>query len=129
NGESSGLNVEWPASSPNVTACGGSIAIISGSTISSARLASEVVWNEDPTQRATGGGISVTFPRPNFQANAQVPVALNGFPGRGIPDVTGHASEIFVRFRGAPDVFAVTSAVAPLWAGLVARINQIKGQR
>ena len=50
---------------------------------------------------------------------------------RGVPDVAGDADPATgynVRVDGADAVIGGTSAVAPLWAGLVARINGIKGK-
>jgi kumamolisin len=47
--------------------------------------------------------------------------------GRGVPDVAGDAdpdSGYSVYVDGAASVIGGTSAVAPLWAGLIARINQ-----
>jgi kumamolisin len=48
-------------------------------------------------------------------------------PGRGIPDISGNASEnsgyLQVTGGSAPQAVGGTSAVAPLYAGLIARIN------
>ena len=47
-----------------------------------------------------------------------------------MPDVAGDAdpeSGYRVRVDGSETVFGGTSAVAPLWAGLIALINQAKG--
>jgi kumamolisin len=123
-GQSSGQQVEFPGSSPNLTTCGGSVLTISPA----GGIASEIVWNEAPTTAATGGGVSEAFPLPTYQTNANVPPSSNGFVGRGLPDVASHAAGISVQFNGAVDKFAGTSAASPLWAGLVALINQLKGQ-
>ena len=48
-----------------------------------------------------------------------------------MPDVTGDgdpSSGYSVRVDGSDDVIGGTSAVAPLWAGLITRINQILGK-
>ncbi len=64
-----GNNVDFPASSPHVLACGGTKLEASGATISS-----EVVWNETASNEgATGGGVSNVFALPSWQANAGVP--------------------------------------------------------
>ncbi len=127
-GESSGtLAVDFPASSPHVTGCGGTKLTCSGSSISS-----EQVWNELSNQEgATGGGVSEFFPLPTWQQGAGVPVAPNGKTGRGVPDVAGNADpetgyRVFV--DGSATVIGGTSAVAPLWAGLIALINQSRKQ-
>jgi kumamolisin len=49
---------------------------------------------------------------------------------RGVPDVCGDADPetgYDVRIDGTDTVIGGTSAVAPLWAGLIARINATKG--
>jgi kumamolisin len=104
-----------------VLACGGTKLIGSGSTI-----ASEVVWNETAANEgATGGGVSTVFPLPTWQANSSVPLA-GTFAGRGVPDVAGDADPstgYTVRVDGQTTVIGGTSAVAPLWAGLIALNN------
>jgi kumamolisin len=131
NGSSDGVsggqpNVDFPASSPSVLACGGTELIGSGSTISS-----EVVWNETAgNEGATGGGVSTVFALPTWQATSNVPAATGGFVGRGVPDVAGNADPLTgyaVRVDGQDEVIGGTSAVAPLWAALVARLNQQLG--
>src|SRR5208282_4040414 len=125
-GVTDGANhVDFPASSPNVLACGGTKLVASGNTITS-----ETVWNElASNEGATGGGISDVFPLPSWQNGAGVPPSANPSQnvGRGVPDVAGDAdpSTGYVTLvDGQPDVIGGTSAVAPLWAGLVARLNQ-----
>ncbi len=112
--------VDFPASSPHVLACGGTRLVGSGSTITS-----EVVWNENPTSSATGGGVSTVFPLPTWQASANVPKS-GTYAGRGVPDVSGDADPATgytVRVDGQTFVIGGTSAVAPLWAGLIAVAN------
>jgi kumamolisin len=129
-GVTDGLNhVDFPASSPNVLACGGTQLVASGSSINS-----ETVWNElANNEGATGGGISDVFPLPSWQNGAGVPPSANPKKnvGRGVPDVTGDADPTtgyVTRVDGSPDVIGGTSAVAPLWAGLIALINQSIGK-
>ena len=64
--------------------------------------------------------------RPARQAHVGVP----GGTGRGVPDVAGNADpqtgyEVLV--DGSRMVIGGTSAVAPLWAGLIARLAQARG--
>jgi kumamolisin len=132
NGSSDGVDdglahADFPASSPNVLACGGTRLNASGTAISS-----EVVWNE-PNEGATGGGVSDAFPLPSYQENAGVPPSANpgGQVGRGLPDVAADADPVTgysVRIDGQDAVIGGTSAVAPLWAGLVALLNQSLGK-
>lgn len=127
-GSSNGdLTVDFPASSPYVVGCGGTKLTLSRGTISS-----EQAWNElAQKEGATGGGVSEVFGLPAFQSSADVPAAPNGFRGRGVPDVAGDADPATgfdVLVDGDSTVIGGTSAVAPLWAGLVARINQSLGK-
>jgi kumamolisin len=129
-GVSDGQNhVDFPASSPNVLACGGTKLVASGGEVGS-----EVVWNELANgEGATGGGVSDVFPLPSWQNAAGVPPSANkGHKvGRGVPDVAGDADPTtgyVTRVDGKADVIGGTSAVAPLWAGLVALINQSVGK-
>ena len=122
-------HVDFPASSPYALACGGTTLNISGSSISS-----EVVWNDQSSgDGATGGGISATFPLPTWQANAKVPPSKNSgaYKGRGVPDVAGDADPATgyqIQADGSSFAVGGTSAVAPLWAGLLALINQSQGK-
>ncbi|HTA23099.1 MAG TPA: S53 family peptidase [Terriglobales bacterium] len=129
-GVTDGLNhVDFPASSPNVLACGGTRLVASGNTITS-----ETVWNElANNEGATGGGISDFFPLPAWQNAAGVPPSANPNynVGRGVPDVSGDADPTtgyVTLVDGQSGVTGGTSAVAPLWAGLIALINQALGK-
>ena len=130
NGSADGMtdgkpHADFPASAPHVLGCGGTKIAGSGTTITS-----EVVWNEG-TNSATGGGVSTMFPVPSYQANAGVPpIKGTTTHGRGVPDVAGDAdpaSGYQVRVDGQNMVIGGTSAVAPLWAGLIALMNQKLG--
>jgi len=89
------------------------------------------VWNElANNDGATGGGVSNFFPLPAWQANSNVPAPTVSGGGRGVPDVAGDAdpnSGYNIRVDGGNTVVGGTSAVAPLWAGLVAVANQQLG--
>ena len=116
-GEADGApHVDFPASAPHALGCGGTRLVVGpGGAVS------ETVWNAGP-QSATGGGYSSQFPVPAYQR------ALGaGWTGRGVPDVGGNAdpaSGYQVRVDGQQFVIGGTSAVAPLWAGLIALLNQ-----
>jgi kumamolisin len=131
NGSSDGVNdgknhVDFPASSPHVLACGGTKLHGSGSSISA-----EVVWNgQSQGGGATGGGVSDVFPLPSWQAGSNVPRPGVPTGGRGVPDVSGDADPAtgyIIRVDGKTMVIGGTSAVAPLWAGLIAVANQQNG--
>ncbi len=125
-GVTDGLNhVDFPASSANVLACGGTKLAASGSTITS-----ETVWNElASNEGASGGGVSDVFPLPAWQKAANVPPSANPNHnlGRGVPDVAGDAdptSGYVTLVDGQSGVIGGTSAVAPLWAALIALVNE-----
>jgi kumamolisin len=129
--EQTQVHCDFPASSPNALACGGTKLV--GNT-SSFAITSEVVWNElASNEGAGGGGISDVFPLPSYQASAGVPAAAaGGGTGRGVPDVAGNADPVtgyLVVVDGQREPIGGTSAVAPLWAGLVARLAQATGKR
>jgi kumamolisin len=125
NGTPDGLaHADFPASSPHVLACGGTRLVADGGAISM-----ESVWNDDVQTSATGGGVSDVFALPAYQDGVDVPRSSNpgGRIGRGVPDVAGNASPSTgyrVRVDFLNFVVGGTSAVSPLWAGLVARFNQ-----
>src|SRR6266480_4781143 len=128
NGASDGVNdgqfhVDFPSSSPSILACGGTTLDATGNQIKD-----EEAWNELATGGgATGGGVSKVFALPSWQQNAGVPKAPNGMLGRGVPDVAGDAdpnSGYQIVVDSQADVVGGTSAVAPLWAGLIALLNQ-----
>jgi kumamolisin len=129
-GVSDGSNhVDFPASSPNALACGGTSLQANGTTI-----VSEVVWNDgNPASGAGGGGVSTFFALPSWQQGldttdtegTSTPLSM-----RGVPDVSGDADPqtgYNILVDGQTAVFGGTSAVAPLWAGLIARINAAAG--
>jgi kumamolisin len=120
-------HVDFPGSSPFVLCCGGTRLVANGS-----KIASETVWDDDPQRSATGGGVSEMFPLPSWQRAAGVPASANAGKqhGRGVPDVAGDASPetgYRVRVDGEDGVIGGTSAVAPLWAALIALCNQKLG--
>jgi kumamolisin len=90
-----------------------------GSTISS-----ETAWSD------SGGGVSDVFALPTWQGAAHVPAPSNPSGGRGIPDVCADAdpnSGYQILVDGQSVIVGGTSAVAPLWAGLIALMNQQLG--
>jgi len=121
---------DFPASSPNSLACGGTklTADLTTNTITS-----EVVWNETASNEgAGGGGVSDVFPLPSWQTTAGVPALSSGSTGRGVPDVAGNADPLTgyqIVVDGKQTVVGGTSAVAPLWAGLIARLAQATGKK
>jgi len=130
NGSSDGLNdgrnhVDFPSSSSFALGCGGTKL-----QASEGEIVSEIVWNEQPQGGATGGGVSRYFPLPFWQNGFHVPKSSTKHGGRGVPDVGGDADPATgynILVDGENAVIGGTSAVAPLWAALVALINEETG--
>ena len=126
-GDNDGNNhVDFPASDPFVLGCGGT-----SLQASNDQIVNETVWNDLPNGGATGGGVSDMFPLPTWQEGFDVPSPTVQGGGRGVPDVSGDADPntgYNILVDGESAVVGGTSAVAPLWAGLVARINQATGK-
>jgi kumamolisin len=110
----------YPASSPHVLACGGTTLEDEGR-----RIVGEVAWRG--TAGESGGGFSEHFARPPWQ-HAHLG-HHGGEEHRGVPDVAAHASPGYRVRCGDRDVrCSGTSAAAPLWAALVARLTQRLGK-
>lgn len=104
-----GSQVDFPSSSPNVIACGGTRLILD----SKGKRASETVWNDNPYSSATGGGVS------------------QHWPGYQVPTVAGNADPETgwrIEVDGLPSVVGGTSAVAPLYAALTLLLSEGCGE-
>jgi kumamolisin len=127
-GETDGGNhVDFPASSSYALACGGTSLQANGTAI-----AREEVWNDgDATSGASGGGVSTFFALPAWQQGLDTTDAEGNrspLANRGVPDIAADADPqtgYKVLVDGTSAVYGGTSAVAPLWAGLIARINAL----
>ena len=111
-------HVWFPASSPYALGCGGTALGGDGTN-------AETVWNDGSS--GTGGGISDVFPVPAYQTGLSLPPSVNdGGTRRGVPDVAGAAAGTpgyRIVLNGTETVKDGTSAVAPLWAALIAIAN------
>jgi hypothetical protein len=108
--------VESPASDPNVTAVGGTSLLLNKST---GAASSESAWS------LGGGGTSQFFARPVWQIGSGVPTGAN----RLVPDVALVADPNtggYLVLNGSLYVVGGTSWSAPTWAGICARINQVR---
>jgi kumamolisin len=112
-----------------VLACGGTTLLGKNGGI-----VDEFVWMDGIRRLGgggtTGGGVSEHVPRPEWQSSRtfNIPVSKStGFAGRGVPDVAANADPrtgYIVRVDGWDAIDAGTSAAAPLWAALIARVNE-----
>ncbi len=119
-------HVDFPSSSPYVLAVG-------GTTLkkSSTGKVTETAWKDGDGLRqdnggSTGGGVSVIFSRPDWQTVRIQSVNPGAIDGRVVPDVAADASAntgYWTVVDGKGGASGGTSAAAPLWAALIARIN------
>ena len=113
NGVPAGIpDTNYPASSPYGIGVGGT-SVLNNNPLS------EIGWY------AGGGGLSPIEPAATFQANAKV-LGLAAPPTRGVPDVSLDAdpeSGYDVVVNGTVEGIGGTSASAPSWQGIWARVN------
>jgi len=116
-GDTSGpVQVESPANDPNVTAVGGTSLFLNEST---GAVNSESAWS------LGGGGSSQYFRRPVWQIGTGVPAGAY----RLVPDVALVADPNtggYLILGGQLYVVGGTSWSAPSWAGICARLNQVR---
>ena len=132
----------WPDSDPLVTGVGGTQLHLSAS---GAHTAPDNVWNDTystatnqfifgdagPNPLAGGGGKSIFFHRPSYQALARDVVGTS----RGVPDISMSAAcngavDIYQSFGGQPAGWypsCGTSEATPLFSGVVALADQVAG--
>ena len=111
-----GLNLDFPSSSPNVVACGGTT--LTAPNLTWDASTNEVGWT------GSGGGLSGTFPRPSYQTSL-------GFNAtrRASPDIAMNADPytgIRIRVNGRIYVFGGTSCVSPAMSAFIARTGTTK---
>lgn len=104
------LQVNYPASSPEVMGVGGTTLYLS----TSGAYGSESAWSD------SGGGYSVEFKEPAYQTGAAIPDAKDA---RGVPDVAFDANPntgVYVLAQGSWYAVGGTSVGSPNWAAIVA---------
>jgi kumamolisin len=129
-GPGNAAHVDFPASSPFVLGVGGTKLVATRGAPPT--IAEETVWNEVmQDEGAGGGGISSVFTKPSYQNFAKIPPSANPPHriGRGVPDVAAVADPVtgvvVMHVDGRQlEPIGGTSASTPLWASLVARLNQ-----
>ena len=144
---SRGLAVDFPSSLPYVTGMGGSefqdgagswSATNNATNGSALSYISEKTWNDNTasgTLSAGGGGRSIYFSKPDWQAGAGVP----NDHARDVPDISlsasadhdgylicslGSCANGYRSTDGSLNIAGGTSVAAPAFAGIVAILNQ-----
>jgi len=106
-----GSYCDFPSSSPNAIACGGTNLVCPNYTYDGSTV--ETVWS------GSGGAISATFAKPTYQSGLsgsyrRTPdIAMNADPNTGVLFILG----------GQYVVYGGTSVVAPAMAGYLAAVN------
>lgn len=123
------LGAEYPASDPYVTGVGGTIMELT----SSYGYSGETTWFEtdNATEYGTGGGYSSLFSKPSWQADGAS--VLGNATVRCVPDVAAIAeadesADQYVLLYVNSTAYGVfgTSLSCPIWAGVVATLNQAR---
>jgi subtilase family serine protease len=133
-----GLAVSFPASLAELTAVGGAefdegtgnywSSTNSSTGESALSYIPETAWNESGPNglAASGGGFSEVYPQPSWQIGPGLPAVS----GRAVPDValaaSFHDGHVVISGGQMLIVFG-TSAAAPVFAGMVALLNQHEG--
>ncbi|MGA9840157.1 MAG: S53 family peptidase, partial [Thermoplasmata archaeon] len=116
-----GSEPEYPSTSPQVIAVGGTSVTLDRGPLGGLSGFSETAWSDG------GGGYSTQFAAPSWQevGSGAGPISANGH--RGTPDVAATAGYNFLYFNGGPAAGAGTSFATPLWAGMVAEMDALRG--
>jgi len=126
------LGVDFPASSPWVTAVGGTNLTLSTANTMTDPAADQVVWNDEPTLAGAGGGGISLFARPSYQngfqtsSRREVPdVAMLADPLPGYEIYCTATTNCVSASQPNPWIsFGGTSAATPLLAGGLALVDQ-----
>jgi len=110
----SGVNADFPSSSPNVVACGGTTLVCPSGVYDS--NTKETVWS------GSGGGFSILFQKPSYQSN------LKKSAYRSTPDIAFNADPntgVLYLINGQQGIIGGTSIVAPLMSAYIALTNPV----
>jgi len=136
----SAVNVDYPSSSANVIAVGGTYLTLDGSN----QRLTETVYNRSESGYLASigfggsGGVSIHMPLPAWQANLTYrrwfdsnssAGPVTSLTTRGVPDISAAMNAYGVRVNGVIGGYSGTSAAAPIAAGIFARYISIHGRR
>lgn len=117
---------DYPAANPNIVAVGGSFLANSNGD------AGETAWN------GSGGGISINYNQPDYQAQANIggqysmrsypDVSFNADPNSGQPTwIHYDPKSDQVPAKASYVIIGGTSIASPQWAGFMALVNEARG--
>jgi subtilase family serine protease len=122
------VSVDFPGSSPYVISVGGTN--VQAKTNSKGRAVSwlgETTWQYSNSDGASGGGVSIDYPKPAYQKGL---TPNDGW--RDVPDVALLADPenngVYFMDNGGLSIEGGTSEASPMWAGFFAIIEQNKKQ-
>jgi kumamolisin len=110
----------YPATLPTVTAVGGTTVFESEEGL----YYQEHAWGSPIDESGSGGGASLFYALPSYQKNVS---SASGHGNRQVPDVAAVGDPMtgfHIIFNGKDGQAGGTSASTPLWAAVVALINQ-----
>jgi hypothetical protein len=114
-----------PSDSPYITVVGGTTLTTGGP---GGAWASETTWNwglVNGSYSGSSGGVSSYYSLPVWQQGVNMANNGGSTTFRNLPDVALVADNIYVTYgNGTTATFGGTSCAAPLWAGLMALVNQ-----
>ncbi|PWU21265.1 MAG: hypothetical protein C5B50_02150 [Verrucomicrobia bacterium] len=118
-------SIPFPSDSTNITQVGATTLTTSGPGGS---YVSETVWNWGLDQGkyvGSSGGVSSYYGIPGYQVPVSMALNQGSTKMRNVPDVALTGDNVYVRYNnGSAGGFGGTSCAAPLWAGVMALINQ-----
>jgi kumamolisin len=113
--------VEFPASSPDVIGVGGTAPVLNVSLSGQITgISTQPAWNR------SGGGLSQNYAAPSWQLVGSAATVI-GSGGRGVPDVAGPAADNMLYYRGGVAQLGGTSFATPMWGGLIAEMDAVRG--
>lgn len=123
---SSTPQVEFPATSPWITAVGGTAPVVNigiGNSNADSLLA-EYAWG------SSTGGYSSTFPAPSWQlqGNARQLILSQGGGHRGVPDISGPSANNMLYYNSTETAGEGTSFASPMWGGIAAELDAVHGK-
>lgn len=104
---------QYPSTSPDVLAVGGTDVALASSGLLGGISFSETAWSD------SGGGYSTQYSAPSWQTGTTM---------RATPDVAATADGNFLYYDGQPMEADGTSFATPLWAGLITEMDSLYGQ-
>ena len=110
-------SIDQPADDPNITVVGGTDLTMT---------ANGGAWLSETTFSLTSGGSSLAYPIPSWQQGLDMSANQGSTTMRNVPDVAMVADNVWVIYNnGQAGAFSGTSIATPLWAGLIALVNQM----